>query len=45
MNVSIEAARWIYRWVYPVGGAEDDFIQGDERVGTPIHIFRSAKQV
>ena len=39
LNVSCEAARWIYRWAYPIGGYEDDFIQGDYRVGTPIHIF------
>lgn len=41
VNVSIDAARWIYRWVFPIGGAEDDFIQGDKRVGTPIRIFRT----
>lgn len=39
VNVPCEAARWIYRWVYPIGGYEDDFIQSDHRVGTPIHIF------
>jgi len=39
LNVSCEAARWIYRWVYPIGGFEDDFVQSDRRVGTPIHIF------
>lgn len=39
LNVSCEAARWIYRWVHPVGSYEDDFIQSDHRVGTPIHIF------
>jgi len=39
LNVSISAARWIYRWVYPVGGYEDDFVQGSYRVGTPINIF------
>jgi len=39
LNVSCEAARWIYRWVYPIGGYEDDFIQSDRRVGTPINIF------
>lgn len=39
LNVSIAAARWIYRWVYPIGGYEDDFIQSDRRVGTPISIF------
>jgi len=39
LNVSCEAARWIYRWVHPVGGYEDDYIQSDGRVGTPIHIF------
>lgn len=39
VNVSCEAARWIYRWVHPIGGHEDDFIQSDRRVGTPIHIF------
>ncbi|MGC9348367.1 MAG: L,D-transpeptidase family protein [Anaerolineae bacterium] len=39
LNVSIDAARWIYRWVHPIGGFEDDFIQSDCRVGTPITIF------
>ncbi|MDY7076145.1 MAG: L,D-transpeptidase [Chloroflexota bacterium] len=39
LNVSCEAARWIYRWVYPVSGYEDDFIQSDRQVGTPINIF------
>jgi len=39
INVSCEAARWVYRWVHPIGGYEDDFIQSDRRVGTPIHIF------
>jgi hypothetical protein len=39
VNVSSSAARWIYRWVHPVGGYEDDYIQSDRRVGTPINIF------
>ncbi len=39
LNVSCEVARWIYRWVHPIGGYEDDFIQSDRRVGTPINIF------
>jgi hypothetical protein len=39
VNVSCDAARWIYRWVHPVGGYEDDFIQSDYRVGTPIYVF------
>ena len=39
LNVSCDAARWIYRWTHPVGGYEDDFIRSDRRVGTPIHIF------
>jgi hypothetical protein len=42
LNVSCEAARWIYRWVYPIGGHEDDFVQSSQRVGTPINIFESA---
>lgn len=41
VNVSISAARWVFRWVYPIGGYEDDFIRSDRRVGTPIHIFES----
>jgi len=40
LNVATDAARWIYRWTYPIGGAEDDYVQGDCRVGTPITIFR-----
>jgi hypothetical protein len=39
LNVSQEVARWIYRWAYPVGGHEDDYIQSDRWVGTPISIF------
>ena len=39
LNVSCAVARWIYRWAYPIGGYEDDFIQSDRRVGTPINIF------
>ncbi len=39
LNVSIADSRWIYRWVYPIGGYEDDFVQSDRRVGTPINIF------
>jgi len=38
LNVSCEAARWIYRWVHPIGGYEDDFIRSDRRVGTPVNI-------
>ncbi|MGC9467641.1 MAG: L,D-transpeptidase [Anaerolineae bacterium] len=36
LNVSIDAARWIYRWVHPIGGYEDDFIQSNCAVGTPV---------
>ncbi len=36
VNVPIDAARWIYRWTYPIGGFEDGFIQSTCRVGTPI---------
>ena len=39
LNVSCEAARWIYRWTHPIGGHEDEFIQSDRQVGTPILIF------
>jgi hypothetical protein len=39
LNVSQEAARWIYRWAHPIGGYEDAFIQSDRQVGTPINIF------
>jgi len=38
LNVPCEAARWIYRWVHPIGGYEDEFIRSDRRVGTPINI-------
>lgn len=38
LNVSCEAARWIYRWVHPIGGYEDDFVRSDRRVGTPVNI-------
>jgi hypothetical protein len=39
LNVGMKAAQWIYRWVYPIGGYEDEFIRSDRRVGTPINIF------
>ncbi|MBN1954449.1 MAG: L,D-transpeptidase [Anaerolineae bacterium] len=39
LNVPTDAARWIYLWTYPIGGAEDDYVQSDRRVGTPINIF------
>ncbi len=39
LNVSYDAARWVYRWAHPIASYEDDFIQSDRRVGTPIHIF------
>jgi hypothetical protein len=38
VNVGMEASRWLYRWVHPIGAYEDDFIQSDCRVGTPILI-------
>ncbi|MBN1487357.1 MAG: L,D-transpeptidase [Anaerolineae bacterium] len=40
LNVPCEAARWIYRWVHPIGGFADDFVRSDfGSVGTPINIF------
>jgi len=39
LNVPTDAARWIYHWVHPLGGAEDDYIQSDCRVGTPVIVF------
>jgi hypothetical protein len=39
VNVSIDAARWIYRWTHPLGAYADDYIQSNWRVGTPINIF------
>jgi hypothetical protein len=39
VNVSPEAAQWIYRWTYPVAPYEDDFVQSDAAIGTPIIVF------
>ncbi|MCU0522693.1 MAG: L,D-transpeptidase [Anaerolineae bacterium] len=39
VNVSHDAARFVYRWTYPIGGYDDDFVQGDARVGTPVIVF------
>jgi hypothetical protein len=39
VNVSIDAARWIYRWAHPIGAYLDDYVQSNWRVGTPIIIF------
>ncbi len=36
VNVSPEAARWIYRWTYPIAPYEDDFVRSDRTVGTFI---------
>ena len=36
VNVSIDAASWIYRWVHPIGGYRDDFIRSNCQVGTPV---------
>lgn len=38
LNVTCEAARWVYRWTHPIGGYEDDFIRSDKGVSTPILI-------
>lgn len=39
LNVGMDAAYWIYRWVNPIGAYTDSFIQSDARVGTPILIL------
>jgi hypothetical protein len=39
VNVSIDAARWIYCWTHPIGAYADDYIRSNWRVGTPIIIF------
>ena len=39
LNVTPAASRWVYRWVHPIGGYEDDFIQSTYQVGTPIIVF------
>ena len=36
VNVSHDAARFVYRWTYPIGGYDDDFVQSNARVGTPV---------
>lgn len=39
VNVSPEAARWIYRWTWPIAPYEDDYVQSDWTVGTPIVVI------
>jgi hypothetical protein len=39
VNVSPEAARWIYRWTYPIAPYEDDYVQSDRTVGTTIIVY------
>jgi hypothetical protein len=39
LNVPMKAAQWIYRWVTPIGGYEDEFIRSNCSVGTTINIF------
>lgn len=36
LNVSPEAAQWIYRWVDPVAPYDGDFVPGTRRTGTPV---------
>ena len=36
LNVTPEAARWIYRWVDPVASYSSDFVPADERTGTHV---------
>lgn len=38
VNVSPEAAHWIYRWTYPVAPYEDDYVQSDRTIGTRIFV-------
>jgi len=39
VNVSPQAARWIYRWTYPIAPYEDDYVQSDRTLGTPIIVI------
>ena len=39
VNVSPEAAKWIYRWTYPIAPYEDDFVQSTRAIGTPIIVI------
>jgi hypothetical protein len=39
VNVSIDAAQWIYRWTHPIAAYQDDYVQSNWRVGTPITIY------
>ena len=39
VNVSIDAALWIYRWTHPIAAYQDDYVQSNWRVGTPISIY------
>lgn len=39
INVSIDAARFVYLWTHPIGGYADAFVQSNYRVGTPVIIF------
>lgn len=39
VNVSPEAAKWIYRWSGPVAPYESDFVPGDKSNGTPVTVF------
>jgi len=39
VNVSPDAARWIYRWTYPIAPYEDDYVQSDWTIGTRIIVL------
>ncbi|MBN1316462.1 MAG: L,D-transpeptidase family protein [Anaerolineales bacterium] len=36
VNVTPEAAKWIYRWSFPVAPYDNDYVQSDSSVGTSI---------
>jgi len=39
VNVSPEAAKWIYRWTFPIAPYEDDFVQSTRQIGTRIVVL------
>ena len=41
LNVSPEAANWIYRWVEPAAPYDSDFTPGSRATGTPVVVIES----
>jgi hypothetical protein len=40
VNISSEAAKWMYRWTEPIAPYENDFVQGERESSTPVVVVK-----